>query len=155
MLTVVLLRAESLVLGRRGYCGGRRQGRARRAWSRSAGWKWVALAVMLHRAAATRCSCLTRALLNAAFSPVATQFVSFGTLTLHNIEFVFFELSATRLALKNTLILGTAAATIGTVMAVVIAYITARQADRVAQRSASSPPRRSPFPASCSASACS
>ena len=68
------------------------------------------------------------ALLNAAFSPVASQFVTLGTLTLHNIEFVFFELSATKLAFKNTLILCTSAATIGTVMAVVIAYMTARKA---------------------------
>jgi len=67
------------------------------------------------------------ALLNAAFSPVASQFVTLSTLTLRNIEFVFFELSATKLAFQNTAILCTAAATIGTVMAVVIAYITARK----------------------------
>ena len=30
----------------------------------------------------------------------------FGNITLHNIEFVFFELSATKLALQNTFILG-------------------------------------------------
>ena len=68
------------------------------------------------------------ALLNAAFSPVASQFVSLGTLTLHNVEFVFFELSATKLAFQNTMILCTSAATIGTVMAVVIAYMTSRKA---------------------------
>ena len=95
------------------------------------------------------------ALLNAAFSPVASQFVSLGTLTLHNVEFVFFELSATKLAFKNTLILCTAAATIGTVMAVVIAYMTARKAIAGTRRSASSPPRRWRCPASCSASGCS
>ena len=48
-------------------------------------------------------------------------------MTLHNVYFVFFELSATRLAFENTLILCTAAATIGTAMAVVIAYMTARK----------------------------
>jgi iron(III) transport system permease protein len=67
------------------------------------------------------------ALLNAAFSPVATQFVTFSTATLQNIQFVFFELSATKLAFKNTFILGFLSATIGTVIAVVISYITARK----------------------------
>ena len=41
---------------------------------------------------------------------------------------MFFELSATQLALKNTVILGTATATIGTDLALVIAYVTTRQA---------------------------
>ena len=68
------------------------------------------------------------ALFNAAFSPVASQFVTFSNFTLHNVKFVFFELSATQLAIKNTFLLGTIAATIGTVLALVIGYITARRA---------------------------
>jgi len=68
------------------------------------------------------------ALLNAAFSRTASQFVSFSNFTLHNIEFVFFELSATKLAFKNTFILGFLSATIGTIIAVVISYLTARKA---------------------------
>ena len=47
---------------------------------------------------------------------------------MQNIHFVFFELSATQLALENTFILGILAATIGTVLALVIAYVTARKA---------------------------
>ena len=47
--------------------------------------------------------------------------------TLHNVYFTFFELSSTQLALKNTL-LGTASATLGTVLALAIAYLTARRA---------------------------
>jgi iron(III) transport system permease protein len=54
--------------------------------------------------------------------------VSLSNITLHNIEFVFYELSATKLAFKNTAILCTLAATIGTVIAVVIAYVTTRKA---------------------------
>src|SRR5271167_116640 len=49
-------------------------------------------------------------------------------MTLHNIVFVFTELSSTQLALKNTVILGTATATIGTLLALVIAYVTTRRA---------------------------
>jgi iron(III) transport system permease protein len=47
-------------------------------------------------------------------------------LTLRNFGFVFFELSATRLAMKNTFLLGAMAATIGALMALVIAYLTSR-----------------------------
>jgi iron(III) transport system permease protein len=126
VLTILLLRAENFVLGRRGYSVvGGRQGNPRLvALGR---WKWVALGVTFI-VLLNPVFLPYGALLNAAFSPVASQFVSLGTLTLHNVEFVFFELSATRLAFENTLILCTAAATIGTVMAVVIAYMTARKA---------------------------
>src|SRR5450756_1776359 len=54
------------------------------------------------------------ALFNAAFSPVATTFLTWQNATLQNIYFVLFDLSAASLALKNTVILGTATATIGT-----------------------------------------
>src|SRR5262249_31770919 len=69
-------------------------------------------------------------LLNATFSRVATSFVTFDNFTLHNIHFVFFELSATQLAVKNTFLLGVASATIGTIMALVISYVTTRRAIR-------------------------
>ena len=67
------------------------------------------------------------ALLNAAFSPNATTLVTPSTMTLHNIVFVFTELSSTQLAVKNTVILGVATATIGTILALVIAYVTTRR----------------------------
>jgi iron(III) transport system permease protein len=124
-LTVALLRAEAIILGRRGYAvvGGRQSDPRRVALGR---WKWVAFAavllVLLHPVFLPYA-----ALLNAAFSRVPSEFVSFQNLTLHNIAFVFFELSSTGVAARNTLILCTSAATIGTVMAVVIAYITSRK----------------------------
>ena len=126
ILTIVLLRAENFVLGRRGYSvvGGRQGSPRLVALGRG---KWIALAVTFI-VLLNPVFLPYGALLNAAFSPVASQFVSLGTVTLRNIEFVFFELSATKLAFENTLILCTAAATIGTVMAVVIAYMTARKA---------------------------
>jgi iron(III) transport system permease protein len=125
LLTVALLRAEALILGRRGYSVvGGRQGDPRRVPLGK--WKWVALAaaflVLLNPVFLPY-----GALLNAAFSRVPSEFVSLENLTLHNIEFVFFELSSTGIAFRNTLILCTSAATIGTVMAVVVAYITSRK----------------------------
>ena len=126
VLTIVLLRAEHVILGRRGYSVlGGKQGDPRLV--RLGRWKWVALGV-------TFIVLLNPvflpyfALLNAAFSRVATQLVSFSNVTLHNIEFVFFELSTTKLALKNTFILGVLSATIGTAIALVIGYLTARKA---------------------------
>ena len=70
------------------------------------------------------------ALLNAAFSRIPSQPLTLETLTLHNVHFVFFELSATKLAMKNTFLLGAMAATCGTLLALVIAYLTARAAVR-------------------------
>jgi iron(III) transport system permease protein len=66
-------------------------------------------------------------LVNAAFSPVATTLLTPANATLRNISFAF-ELSSTKVALKNTIILGSSAATIGTVLALVISYLTVRKA---------------------------
>ncbi|MEA2905054.1 MAG: iron(III) transport system permease protein [Alphaproteobacteria bacterium] len=126
VLTVMLLRAENMILGRRGYSVvAGKQGDPRLV---RLGWlKWLAIAVVF---VVLMCPVFLPygALLNATFSRVASQFVTFSNFTLHNIEFVFFELSATKLAVKNTVILGMLAATIGTLLAVVISYVTSRRA---------------------------
>ncbi len=126
LLTIVLLRAEHRILGRRGYSVlGGRPGDARLV--RHGAGKWPAL-VLCFLVLLNPVFLPYGALVNAAFSPVATQLVSLHSLTLHNIEFVFFELSTTQLALKNTFLLGVLAATLGTLLALVIAYLTSRQA---------------------------
>jgi iron(III) transport system permease protein len=126
ILTIILLRAENVILGRRGYAVvGGRQGSARPV--QLGRWKWVALGasflVLLNPVFLPY-----GALLNAAFSRVPSQFVSLDNLTLYNFHFAFFELSATKLAFKNTLILCTLAATVGTAIALIVSYLTARQA---------------------------
>jgi iron(III) transport system permease protein len=68
------------------------------------------------------------ALFNAAFSKVPSQVIGFNNFTFQNFHFAFFELSATSLAFKNTIILCTLSATIGTLIALVISYVTSRQA---------------------------
>ena len=126
VLTVLLLRAEHLILGRRGYSVvGGKQGDPRLV--RLGPMRWAALSFVF---VVLLCPVFLPygALINATFSPVATSFVSFDTFTLQNIRFVFFELSATKLAVKNTFVLGIASATIGTLMALVIAYLTTRRA---------------------------
>jgi len=126
ILTVLLLRAEHVILGRRSYSiVGGRYGPPQLV--RLGSFRWLATAfcmvVLLNPVFLPYA-----ALFNAAFSPVATQPLSLDSFTLHNVEFVFFELSATPLALRNTFLLGVMAATLGTVLALVIAYVTARRA---------------------------
>jgi iron(III) transport system permease protein len=126
VLTVLLLRAEHLILGRRGYSViGGKQGNPRLV--RLGKMKGLALFFVL---LVLLCPVFLPygALLNATFSKIATSFIGLDNFTLHNIYFVFFELSATQLAVKNTIILGIASATIGTIMALVIGYLTARRA---------------------------
>jgi iron(III) transport system permease protein len=126
ILTVVLLRAEHMILGRRGYSVvGGKYGAPRLIPLHR--WRWPAFGLCL-AVLMLPVFLPYAALLNAAFSPVATTFLTIHNGTLHNVQFVLFELSAASLALKNTVILGTAAATVGTALALVIAYITARQA---------------------------
>ena len=126
VLTVILLRAEHMVLGRRGYSvvGGKN---SEPRIVRLGLWRWVLLAVAM---LVLMCPVFLPyfALLNASFSKIASHLVSFSNFTLQNVHFVFFELSATQLALRNTFILGTLAATAGTILALVIAYVNARQA---------------------------
>jgi iron(III) transport system permease protein len=126
LLTVVLLRAEHFILRRRGYSVvGGKQGNPRLI--RLGKLQWVALGFVL---SVLLCPVFLPygALLNAAFSRVATSFIWFDTFTLHNIYFVFFELSQTGFVVKNTFLLGIASATIGTLLALVIAYLTTRKA---------------------------
>jgi iron(III) transport system permease protein len=126
VLTVVLLRAEAMVLGRRGYSVvSGKQGNPRLV--PLGALKWVALGFVF-LVLALPIFLPYGALINAAFSRVASQFIWFDNFTFHNFDFVFFQLSATQLAVKNTFILGILSATIGTILAVVISYVTSRKA---------------------------
>ena len=125
LLTILLLQGQKFLLGRRGFSVvGGKYGAPRQVEMK--GWRWAALAfcliVLLNPVFLPYF-----ALLNAAFSPNATTLVTPSTATLHNIVFVFTELSSTQLALKNTVILGASTATIGTILALVVAYVTTRR----------------------------
>jgi iron(III) transport system permease protein len=126
VLTVLLLRAEQRILGRRGYSVlGGKQGDPRRVGLGAL--KGLALLFVF---LVLMCPVFLPygALVNAAFSRLATTPIWFDNFTLHNIHFVFFELSATKLALQNTFILGIWSATVGTILALVISYLTTRRA---------------------------
>jgi iron(III) transport system permease protein len=67
------------------------------------------------------------ALLKAAFTSTVSAPISFDALTFRHFEFVFFEFSQTRLALRNTFLLCALTATVGTLLALVISYLTTRR----------------------------
>ena len=126
VITVMLLRAQHIILGRKGFSivGGKN------ADPRLIKLGWFVVPAMAFVAVVL---CLPVflpyfALFNAAFSPIATTLVTPANFTLQNLHFTFFELSSTPLALKNTFILGVSSATVGTLLALVISYSTARQA---------------------------
>ena len=125
LLTIVLLRAQSLALGRRGYAvlGGKygQPRLVRLGWLR---WPAASLALLV---LAMPLFLPYAALFNSAFSRIASKLVTFDTITLHNVRFTFLELSSTMPALKNTF-LATASATLGALLALLIAYIVARRA---------------------------
>jgi iron(III) transport system permease protein len=125
VLTILLLQGQKFLLGRRGFSvvGGKYGAPRQIELGR---WRWVALMFCLF-VLLSPVFLPYFALLNAAFSPNATTLVTPSTMTLHNIVFVFTELSSAQLAVKNTVILGVATATIGTILALVIAYVTTRQ----------------------------
>lgn len=124
-LTVALLRAQHVILGRKGYSVvGGKSGEPRLI--RLRGLKWAAFGLCL-AVLALPIFLPYFALFNAAFAPIATTLLTPAKFTLANVYFAF-GLSSTKVALQNTFILGTLAATAGTVLALVISYVTARKA---------------------------
>jgi iron(III) transport system permease protein len=125
-LTVMLLRGQQMILGRKGYSiVGGKSGAPRLI---RLGWLVVPAMIFVVFVLMLPVFLPYFALLNAAFSPIATNLLTPSNFTMKNVHFTFFELSTTQLALKNTFILGAAAATIGTVLALVISYATERKA---------------------------
>jgi iron(III) transport system permease protein len=124
VITVVLLRAQAAIMGRRGYSvvGGKTTGQR---LIRLGAWKVPALALF---AFVLACSILLPygVLMRTAFvknwsAPMA------GNLSLEHWHFVFVEFSQTKLALVNTFILGTTAATAGTILATTVGYLSLRK----------------------------
>ncbi len=128
VLTVVLLRAQKAVLGRRSYAVvGGKYGAPRPV--PLGAFRWVALAGCLFMLLMP-VFLPYAALLNAAFSKIPTRLVTWDTLSWQNVYFTFFELSQTGHVLKNTFLLGALSATLGTLLALIIAYLVARQSVR-------------------------
>jgi iron(III) transport system permease protein len=125
LLTVLLLRGQHSLLRGRGYVVIAGKGGAMRRISLGR-WRWPAFAAAL-AVLALPVLLPYAALFKTALVPTASDALTWSTLTLRNFRFVFEEFSATRLALANTLILGLAAATAGSALALVSAFLAARR----------------------------
>ncbi len=123
-ITVLLLQGKSWILGRKGYTVlGGKSGDAKIARL----GRWKAVAVFFAIAVLSLTVVLPYlALLKTALTRNVAEPLTLATLTLHNFHFVFFEFSATRLAMWNTFVLGFLTATIGTGIALVTAYMVSR-----------------------------
>jgi len=124
LVTVILLRTQAGIMGRRGYSiiGGKSTGMRT---IRLKAWKVPALALFGFVLA---CSVVLPygVLLRTAFvrnwsAPMA------GNLSLEHWKFVFLEFSQTKVAFINTFLLGASAATAGTILAVTIGYLAIRK----------------------------
>jgi iron(III) transport system permease protein len=125
---MLLLQGKSWVLGRKGYAVvGGKGGAARLA--PLGRWKWAAF---LFAASVLSLTVVLpyAALLKTAVTRTIAEPLTLQSFTLQHFRFVFFEFSATRLALWNTLVLGVLTATIGTAIALVTAYMVARATER-------------------------
>ena len=124
VITVLLLQGKSWILGRKGYTVlGGKSGEPR--ITQLGGWQPVAIAFAVVVLSLT-VILPYGALLKTALTKNVSDPLTWATLTLHNFRFVFFEFSATKLAMYNTFVLGFATATIGTGIALVAAYMVSR-----------------------------
>lgn len=125
LLTIVLLRGQKWILGRKGYTvlGGKS---GSPMITRLGRWKWLAVFFVLG------VLCLTvvfpyAALLKTALTRTVDAPLTWDSFTLRHFNFVFFEFSATRLAMFNTMILGLLTATGVTAIALVVSYLVTRR----------------------------
>lgn len=128
IFTVLLLWGQRRILGRRGFeSSGGKAGEARII--KLGRWRWLAILFAFTVILLTIIlPCL--ALMKAAFTSKVSDPIAWSSLTLYNFNFVLFEYSATRLAMYNTFVLGLATATLGTGLALVVAYLANRNAIR-------------------------
>lgn len=128
VLTIALLRAQQSLLGRRGYAiVGGKYGAPRRV---QLGWLRIPAFALCLAALTLPVFLPYGALLNAAFSRSASQLVFLGSFTWQNVNFALFELSATKLVFQNTFLLAVFSATLGTLLALLVAYLVSRKAVR-------------------------
>jgi iron(III) transport system permease protein len=124
VITVLLLRAQAAIMGRKGYSviGGKSGGTR---LLKLGPWKIPALS-LFGLVLGSSIILPYGVLLRTAFvknwsAPMA------GNFSIEHWRFVFFEFSQTKLALVNTFILGVSAATVGTLLVTTIGYLSLRK----------------------------
>ncbi len=125
LLTIVMLRGQQALLGRRGYTAIAGRSSAPRL-VRLAAWRWPALIFAL-ALLSLPIFLPYAALIKTALVKTPSDPLNFDTLSLRNLRFVFVDFSQTRQALWNTVLLGVSGATAGTALALFVSYATARR----------------------------
>jgi iron(III) transport system permease protein len=125
LATALLLLVQKRLLGRRGYVAVGGKGERRRPIALGA-WRAPALAGCL---AVMACAIFLPygVLAKAALSRAWAQPLTWENLTLGNFTFTFFEYSATRSAIVNTLELGVMTACVGAALVAVLSYVANRR----------------------------
>jgi iron(III) transport system permease protein len=125
LATALLLYLQKRLLGRRGYASVGGKSGPRRTIPLGA-WRWPAFVACL---AVMACSIFLPygVLARAALSRAWAQPLTWDNFTLGNISFTFWQYSATRSAIVNTLELGVMTATVGALLAALLAYTVNRR----------------------------
>jgi iron(III) transport system permease protein len=125
LATALLLQLQKRLLGRRGYASVGGKGGQRRNIPLGP-WRYPALAACL---AVLACAIFLpySILAKAALARSWSQPLSWDNVTTGNLTFTFFEYSATKSAIVNTLELGVLTATIGAGLAALLAYVANRR----------------------------
>lgn len=128
LITVLLLQGKTWILGRKGFTVlGGKSGSPR--ITQLGRWKAPAIGFVVFVLSLTVILPYL-ALIKTAITRNVSDALTWSTLTLQHINFVFFEYSATQLAMWNTFFLGILTATIGTVLALTTAYMVSRNTVR-------------------------
>jgi iron(III) transport system permease protein len=125
LLTILLLRGQKWILGRKGYTVlGGKSGAPR--ITELGRLKWPAI-IFVGGILSLTVILPYAAILKTAVTETIAAPLTWESLTLKHFNFVFFEFSATRLAMFNTLLLGVLTATICTAIALVVSYLVSRR----------------------------
>jgi iron(III) transport system permease protein len=130
-VTVVLLWSQARLIGRRGFAVVGGKGGEARLLPLGI-WRWAAFALVVSLLALPLFLPYA-ALLKASVSEYPAAPLSLESITSRHLRFVFVEFSQTRKAFWNTLALALGAATAGTLLAVVLAYLAQRRDSREAR----------------------
>jgi iron(III) transport system permease protein len=131
LATMVLIAVQKKLLGRKGYSTVGGKGAQKRLIH--LGWGRIPVLVFVLGVLSLSVFLPYWILLKAALSQAWALPLTWDNFTLKNLSFAFFEYGDTQLAIYNTFKLGILTATIGTLLATLIAYITNRNLFRGAR----------------------
>jgi iron(III) transport system permease protein len=124
LATMLLIAAQKKILGRKGYSTVGGKGGQRRLIR--LGWARIPVFMLVLAVLSLSVFLPYWILLKAAISKAWAVPLDWDNLTLDNVKFAFFQYSDTQLAIFNTFELGILTASVGTLVATLIAYITQR-----------------------------